>query len=224
MDHLFIPEFGAADTTVALDEATRKHVAALRLRDGEPVRVLNGKGLVGHCSVVRQGAVVHLRVHACDVRPQPSPLTLVMSNLDNRDRFEFALEKAVELGVTRFVPLLADRCQHQRVSIDRLRAKAIAAVTQCGVAWLPEIAQSTSIDEVEWGSVVIVGDDRGARPNSDVLTERVTVIVGPEGDFSDREKGLLNALPQTQRWAIGSTRLRAETAAIALVSAVIALR
>lgn len=224
MDHLFIPEFGSSDTLVELDEATRKHVAALRLRDGEHVRVLNGKGLVGECSVVRQGGGVHLRVRACDTRPQPSALTLVMSNLDNRDRFEFALEKAVELGVSRFVPLLADRCQHQRVSLDRLRAKAVAAVTQCGVAWLPDITAPMSIDEIEWGSVVIVGDDRGARPSSDVLTDNVTVIVGPEGDLSDREKGLLTALPQTTRWAVGSTRLRAETAAIALVSAVIALR
>lgn len=224
MDHLFIAEFGADDTIVPIDEAVRRHVAALRLRDGEHVRVLNGKGLVGQCSVARRGSDVHLHVLSRDVHPKPSPLTLVMANLDNRDRFEFALEKATELGVTCFIPLLADHCQHQRVNMDRLRAKAVAAVTQCGVAWLPEIAQPTSIEGVEWGSVVIVGDDRGARPTSDVGAQHVTVIVGPEGDFSDREKEILNALPQTQRWAIGSTRLRAETAAIALVSAVITLR
>lgn len=224
MDHLFIADFGPNDSGVALDEATRRHVAALRLRDGERVRVLNGRGLVGLCSVVRRGTDVQLAVHEMETRPRPASLTLVMSNLDNRDRFEFALEKAVELGVTCFVPLLADRCQHQRVSMDRLRAKAIAAVTQCGVAWLPELLPPATIDAVAWGSTVIVGDDRGARPTQQVLSGDVTVIVGPEGDFSDREKAILDGLPQTQRWAVGSTRLRAETAAIALVSIVVALR
>jgi 16S rRNA (uracil1498-N3)-methyltransferase len=92
------------------------------------------------------------------------------------------------------------------------------------VAWLPEIASPVTIDEVTWGSVVVVGDDRGARPSASVLTDHVTVIVGPEGDFSDREKAVLASLEQTHRWAIGSTRLRAETAAIALVSTVVALR
>lgn len=224
MDHLFIADFGPNDSTVTLDEATRRHVAALRLRDGERIRALNGRGLVGLCSVVRRGTDVQLVVHEAETRPRPASLTLVMSNLDNRDRFEFALEKAVELGVTCFVPLLADRCQHQRVSMDRLRAKAIAAVTQCGVAWLPELLPPATIDAVAWGSTVIVGDDRGARPTKDLLSGDVTVIVGPEGDFSDREKAILDGLPQTQRWAVGSTRLRAETAAIALVSTVVALR
>lgn len=224
MDYLFIAEFCADDTIVPIDEVVRRHVAALRLRDGEHVRVLNGRGLVGLCGVVRRGTDIQLAVHEVETRPRPASLTLVMSNLDNRDRFEFALEKAVELGVTCFVPLLADRCQHQRVSMDRLRAKAIAAVTQCGVAWLPELLAPVTIDGVTWGSTVIVGDDRGARPSQDVLSADVTVIVGPEGDFTDREKAILDGLPQTQRWAVGSTRLRAETAAIALVSSVIALR
>ena len=224
MDHLFIAEASSEQSNVPLDAATRRHVAALRLRDGEHVRVLNGRGLVALCGVKRHGNDVTLTVIESDLRPQPASLTLVMSNLDNRDRFEFALEKATELGATRFVPLLADRCQHQRVSMERLRAKAIAAVTQCGVAWLPEIASPVTIDEVTWGSVVVVGDDRGARPSASVLTDHVTVIVGPEGDFSDREKSVLASLAQTHRWAIGSTRLRAETAAIALVSTVVALR
>ena len=224
MDHLFIPGFTSEQSIVALDEPARRHVAALRLRDGEQIRILNGKGLVGLCRVARNGVDVQLHVVERDLRPRPASLTLVMSNLDNRDRFEFALEKATELGATRFVPLLADRSQHQRVSMDRLRAKAIAAITQCGVAWLPEILEPCALEAVEWGSTVIVGDDRGSRASNAVVATDVTVVVGPEGDFSDREKDYLAALPQTHRWAIGSTRLRAETAAIALVSTVVALR
>lgn len=225
MDHLFIPGFTHQQSEVQLDDASRRHVAALRLRDGEPIRVLNGKGLVGDCSVLRRNGTLHLTVVAREERPRPPLLTLVMSNLDSRDRFEFALEKATELGATHFLPLLADRSQHQRVSADRLRAKAIAAITQCGVAWLPEIMEPCTIDGVQWGDAVIVGDDRGSRPTSaDVAVTSITVVVGPEGDFSDREKAALATLPQARTWAIGSTRLRAETAAIALVSAVVALR
>lgn len=149
-------------------------------------------------------------------------LTLAMSVLDSRDRFEFALEKATELGITRFVPLLAKRSQHHRVHADRLVAKAVAAITQCGVAWLPEIAPAVGVEDLPRANVVIVGDDTGDIPAAlHHGTESILVVVGPEGDLTPEEKSYLHNTLQAHRWAIGQNRLRAETAAIALLSNVV---
>ena len=219
MDHIYIESCVATNETAPLDSDALRHIAALRLRDGEQVRVLNGKGLVAACTIERLGSQVTLRLGEREERPKPIALTLVMSVLDSRDRLEFALEKATELGMTTFVPLLAERAQHHRTSNARLVAKAIAAITQCGVAWLPEIAAPVSIDDFPWATCTIVGDENGSTP-SDIGAD-VCVVVGPEGDFSDREKQILNEDPRTLRWAVGNNRLRAETAAIALIANVV---
>ena len=227
MDHIYIAACEPSDHVVPLTPEARRHLAALRLRDGEQVRVLNGRGLVATCRTERSSSDLRLVVETSRVAEPPPPLTLVLSVLDNRDRYEFALEKATELGITRFVPLLADRSQHHRVNMERLTAKAIAAITQCGVPWLPEIHTPVRIEDVPWSPVIIMGDDQGATPTRDDLGGdqgvEVSVVVGPEGDFSDREKEVLRNDVRTHQWAIGRNRLRAETAAIALVSTVVAL-
>jgi 16S rRNA (uracil1498-N3)-methyltransferase len=223
MDHIYVPDSTINDHVVPLSAEAMRHVAALRLRDGEPVKVLNGRGLVLHCRCERTQSNMRIVTEtAREVEPPPG-LTLALSVLDNRDRYEFALEKATELGITRFVPVLADRSQHHRVNVERLTTKAIAAITQCGVAWLPEVHRPVRLEDVPWGDVVIMGDDTGSRPTGDDVRGHVTIVVGPEGDLSEREKDLLGADPRTTRWAIGRNRLRAETAAIALVSTVVGL-
>ncbi len=224
MDHIYIRECEPTHTTAPLSADAVRHIAALRLRDGEQVKVLNGRGLIARCTVQRQEGVLSLVVTDTLMIPKPPSLTLVMSVLDNRDRYEFALEKATELGITRFIPLLAERSQHHRVNHDRLVAKAIAALTQCGVAWLPDILPAVGVDRVDWSETIIMGDDQGAPPNTADLTGDVCVVVGPEGDFSDREKSLLTNDLRTKRWAIGRNRLRAETAAIALIANVVSVR
>jgi len=224
MDHIYIEACNAADVIVPLTAEAERHIAALRLRDGELVKVLNGRGLVAICVVQRTGQKVELAVNTATEHPKPAALTLAMSILDARDRFEFALEKCTELGITRFVPVLADQSQHHRTSAERLVAKAVAAITQCGVAWLPEITAPTTIAELAWGSCFIIGDDKGQPPSPCDLTEDVTVIVGPEGDFSERERAVLLDDPRCRSWAIGRNRLRAETAAIALIANVVSVR
>ena len=224
MDHIYIRECEPTHSTAPLSVDAARHIAALRLRDGEQVKVLNGRGLIALCTVRRTDGAARLDVTSTTLTPKPPSLTLVMSVLDNRDRYEFALEKATELGITRFIPLLAERSQHHRVNHDRLIAKAIAAVTQCGVPWLPEIMPAVEIDHVDWSETIVMGDDKGAPPNGADLTGDVCVVVGPEGDFSDREKSLLTNDLRTKRWAIGRNRLRAETAAIALIANVVSVR
>jgi 16S rRNA (uracil1498-N3)-methyltransferase len=217
MDNLYSPTITASDEIVAIDADMQRHMSALRLREGEHVRVLNGKGLVVTCEVQRHSGVPALSVRERIAHPEPHGLTLALGVLDNRDRFEFAVEKATELGVTRIIPVTCDHGHHVRSTTERLRQKAIAAITQSGNPWLPSISDPTSFDNLALGEVVIVGDAQGSVP-SDLTSHDTWILVGPEGGFSQRELESLAPMQNVVRWRIGSNRLRAETAAVALIS------
>jgi 16S rRNA (uracil1498-N3)-methyltransferase len=217
MDNLYSPTITAADKIVTPNAEMQRHISALRLRDGEGVRVLNGRGLVATCRVQRQAGSVVLPVVEHVEHPEPRQLTLALGVLDNRDRFEFAVEKATELGVTRIVPVLCDHARHTRSTTERLQQKAIAAITQSGNPWIPVISDPTPFDDLMLGDVVIVGDAQGSVP-SDLTSHDTWILVGPEGGFSQREFESLAPMQNVVRWRIGSNRLRAETAAVALIS------
>lgn len=219
MDNLYSPTITASDEIVAIDRDMQRHIAALRLREGECVRVLNGRGLVVTCEVQRRTGETTLAIQDRVTHPEPRGLTLALGVLDNRDRFEFAVEKATELGATTIVPVLCDHAQRSRSTTERLRQKTIAAITQSGNPWLPRVTDPTPFAELALADVVIVGDAHGDIPSS-LPSRDVWVLVGPEGGFSSRELERLACMPNVIRWRIGSNRLRAETAAVALVARV----
>jgi 16S rRNA (uracil1498-N3)-methyltransferase len=162
--------------------------------------------------------------------PKPPATILCLGVLDSRERFEFAVEKAVELGATHVVPLITDHAAFARSSAVRLTAKVVAAITQSGRAWLPVVHKGLSLDAAlemltaEFVTMItIYGDALGASPGELDAGVPVAVVVGPEGGLSQREVDLLagfGAVP----WAISTTRLRGETAAVALMSVVAVLR
>jgi len=227
MDHIYEPQLDLADETVPLSPAAWKHIKALRLKDGERITVLNGRGLVASC-VVAHEPDLRLLVEHRRATPKPPSIHVAMGILDNKDRMEFALEKCVELGATRFTPLKTKRVQRKRVSRDRLEAKAVAALTQSGQPWLAEIDEPMSIKDlnkaVAASTLRIVGEAYGEKPTSAIATDDVLILVGPEGGFTDDEQDMLTENVSAVRIAVGRHRLRAETAAIALTTCVTALR
>ena len=228
MDNLYCSLLESDDVHVPMDEDIQRHVAALRLRDREHVRVLNGRGLVAICRAERAQQGIRLAVIESTVSaPQRPMITVALGVLDHRERFEMAVEKLTELAVARIIPMLCQRSRHLRTTNERLMAKAIAAITQSGNPFLPLIDPATELEQVVSAiahDLVIVGDAHGQPPVEDArrLTEadQVLVVVGPEGGLSDEELQLFASNDATRRWRIGDLRLRAETAAIALASAV----
>lgn len=226
MDNLYCAALNEDSLTVPVEGDLSRHLTALRLRDGEGVRVLNGRGLVATCRVDRTRTAPVLTVVGRELHVTTQPeITVALGILDHRDRFEMAIEKLTELGVARIVPLSCDHAQHMRTSHERLVAKAIAAITQSGNPFLPVIEMPTSLDQVDFNSdLVIVGDAEGGDCHADAeivrQARRIVVIVGPEGGLSTREMLILRDNASTRRWRIGSLRLRAETAAIAIASVV----
>jgi 16S rRNA (uracil1498-N3)-methyltransferase len=149
-----------------------------------------------------------------------------MGMMDNRDRFEYAIEKLTELGVRRIVPLASVHSSTRIPARERLQAKIRAACEQSGNPWLPLLDEPMSIaqvvaqmqrsDDAE-RPFVIVGAQNGERP-APLPEGPLWVIVGPEGGLhADEERQLIAA--GARAWKVGDQRLRAETAAVALTVA-----
>lgn len=228
MHHVYAESLEPDSSSLTLSPEISRHLEALRIRDGEEVLALNGRGLVARVQISRTADEFSAVVLSDQLIPEPEPLILALGCLDHRDRFEFAVEKAVELGATRIVPLHTTRVQRAKVNIDRLNTKAVAALTQSGRTWLPQVTEISTIANVletaPSNAEIIVGEQHGEPPSAVPLGNAIVIAVGPEGGFTDDELKVLRSDPRMRSMAIGHHRLRAETAAVALLAVVASRR
>jgi 16S rRNA (uracil1498-N3)-methyltransferase len=140
-----------------------------------------------------------------------------------RARFDFLAEKACELGVARFTPVLTRRAVVDKVKPERLRAQMIEAAEQCGRTALPVLDPETKL--ADWLSLLgtrtlFFADETGgtvARNSFAASPGPAAILIGPEGGFDDSERAAVRAHPGAMPISLGPRILRAETAAIAAV-------
>ena len=212
----FVPDTIEIGATVALSDEERHHARVLRVREGEEVELFDGRGnnFLGRFSTE---CIEILKLTAN--REPGTAISLAMSIIQ-LDKFEIVLQKATELGVQSFVPLITDRME---VRIERLRGKedrwrkiVLEAVKQSGRSRIPPIEPPMTFDEAikREGNKIIF--DADAPPLTTNNRQPTTVFIGPEGSFSERELQLArDAGAAFER--LGPRRLRAETAALAAV-------
>jgi 16S rRNA (uracil1498-N3)-methyltransferase len=211
---------------VGLDEHENHHLKVRRAKDGEEVQVLDGSGLMGTGTLVQVGREWMVELGSAELQQPPLPLTLAVAAGD-RERFSWMVEKAVELGVTRIVPLetkhtAAVATRLKPTHVERLRRAVLDAIKQCGAPWAPTLESPTSL--VAFASEPLsgtgwLGDEAGAPVPALLDRGGVTVVVGPEGGLSEDEwKVLLQA--GYQPMSLGQHTLRFETAALAAAAAV----
>ncbi|NWG45096.1 MAG: 16S rRNA (uracil(1498)-N(3))-methyltransferase [Alphaproteobacteria bacterium] len=203
----------------------------MRARPGTIVHLFNGRDgeWVGPLeSVSRKGAVVRLdRAY----RPQDSvpDLWLLFAPV-KRGRVDWLVEKAVELGVARLLPVLTERTVVGRVNADRLGAHAIEAAEQCGRLSVPELAGPERLDRclAGWDPArrLVFCDEHGAEGAAPPIARALSglppgpaaILIGPEGGFSPAERAGLAALPFALPVSLGPRIMRAETAALAALA------
>ncbi|HKG34781.1 MAG TPA: RsmE family RNA methyltransferase [Gemmatimonadales bacterium] len=217
---------GKAGKRVSLDEHEIHHLKVRRAKDGEPVQVLDGAGLVGTGTLVQMGREWMVEVGSAELQPPPAPLTLAVA-MGDRDRFSWMVEKSVELGVTRVVPLQSERTagvvtRLKDVHLDRLRRSALDAIKQCGAAWVPAIDTPRTLSAFAGeplGGTAWLADECGAPAPAALDDGAVTVIIGPEGGLTSTERDTAVAAGY-QLVSLGLHTLRFETAAVAAAAAV----
>ena len=211
----------AAGHLVGLDDNEVHDLRVRRARDREIVELLDGTGLRGTGRLVQTGNQWAVEVQSAQQESRPAELTLAVAAGD-RDRFSWMVEKAVELGVTRILPLETARSSGVATGIRdahlrRLRRQALEATKQCGVAWAVQVEEPLSLDDFRGRPLTGPGwlaDRSGAPPPTRLGGNAMTVVIGPEGGLTDAERAGLVAVGYLPI-VLGPHTLRFETAALA---------
>lgn len=226
MECLYVPFALAGCSEIKIEGDEARHAKALRLRLGDSVMLSNGTGNMFSSHIIEIEKKYYLAAVDKEYFNYGEPakrIALALGMLDNRDRLEFALEKAVELGATDFI-ILNTRYSHKlKISDERLFSKALAAMKQCKRSRLIRIHSAMNIEElIQFSSEFadkILCDENGNAPKKTDITHDVLFSAGPEGGFSKEE---VDKFIESDflLWNLGIRRLRAESAAICALSAV----
>jgi 16S rRNA (uracil1498-N3)-methyltransferase len=218
----------AADCEVALPvEVARHAMQVLRLRDGAPIVLFDGTGgeYPATLAAAGRGAVARTLAHVAVEREAPAAITLVQA-LVASDVMDGIVRKAVELGVARIVPVLAERSQ--RGPAERLERRvarwaqiAVAACEQCGRNRVPGIEDARPLRAWVEAARDVRGaallDPRAARSLAAAAADTRMVIIGPEGGFTQDEAALCTGAG-AHAVHLGARTLRADTAALAALA------
>lgn len=236
MTRLYLPQPLASGSTIELPDAALRHlVQVLRMQAGETLTVFNGEGgeyAATLTAVSRKAATLLLGAH--DLVDREAPLAVTIAQCVSKgDRMDYAVQKSTELGAARFLPVLSARGvvkldgERWEKKIEHWRGVAIGASEQCGRTRVPEVAMPQAFEALAASSrpglklLLAPGGalSIGAMPRA----EEITVLIGPEGGFSEPELALADRYGW-QRIGLGPRILRTETAPVAVLAALLALR
>jgi len=215
-------DFTKRTITLTADEA--RHLReVLRLKPGDEVSVFDGEGREFRARVAqarREFAELDLDEEIEPARPEsPLQITLAVALLKG-EKFDLVVQKATELGVYKVVPLmtrfadikLRDESDATK-RVARWQRIALEAAKQSGRAVVPQV-EGPSPFESALKNPCFLFSEKGGHGLTQIITDKVTVIVGSEGGWSDEELDEARAAG-AQIITLGGRILRAETAAIA---------
>jgi 16S rRNA (uracil1498-N3)-methyltransferase len=204
-------------------EESRHCIKVLRLRKGDRVLLLNGKGSIFEAAIQIPDAKACKLEILKEEKPQKIrnyQLTIAMAPTKNIDRYEWFIEKSTEIGIDRIIPVICQHSERKEIKPERLEKILIAAMKQSGQLYLPELSQPITFKELINqpfdGDKMIAHCEAGNKKelkNSIVAGKNVLILIGPEGDFDSEEirtaieKGFIPV-------SLGESRLRTETAGI----------
>ncbi|HEX8388818.1 MAG TPA: 16S rRNA (uracil(1498)-N(3))-methyltransferase [Sphingomonas sp.] len=201
-------------------------LSVMRSKAGDPVKLFDdrtGEWLATVAAAGKRDLTVEV-VERLSEREAVPDLWLCAAPL-KKGRVDWMAEKACELGVARFVPVLTRRAVVDKPNTDRLRAHMVEAAEQCGRTALPEMAEPVKLSALlrDWPGTraLFFADETGGAPAADAMRARpgpAAVLIGPEGGFDDAEREAIRALPQAVAMSLGPRILRADTAAAAAVA------
>ncbi len=218
-----------SDTQIILNENDSKHaIKSLRLAVADELEIVDGKGIIYHCIIenAHQKKCVCKIVATTRETPLPYHLHVAIAPTKNIDRLEWFLEKATEMGVSEITPLLCQHSERKQIKPERLERILISAMKQSLKAEKPVLHPLTKfkdfINKDLGGLKLIAHCEDGEKTSLKSLSEkqyRITILIGPEGDFSLEEIKLATKSRFTPL-SLGKSRLRTETAALVAVAGV----
>ncbi len=198
----------------------------MRLGEGAVLSLINGADGEWDAEVVKAGKKGGILLCTAQTRAmqQPPDLWFLFAPI-RKERTAFIVEKAVEMGAARVMPVQTDYTQSaNRIRQDKLQAHAVEAAEQCGGTFVPPIDHLAKLDRVLAGwpedrqlmfcDEVLIGDPVEL-PD---IEGPWAILIGPEGGFSPAERDRLRGLPFAHAVSLGPRILRADTAAVAALT------
>jgi len=220
-----------AGGAVTLEPAQAHYLThVLRLKSGARVLAFNGRDGEWAATLETQRRAALLRAGE-RVRAQtvPADLHYLFAPL-KAARLDYMVQKAVEMGVAKLQPVLTRHTQAARVNTARMHANAVEAAEQCGVLSVPDVGEPLPLAKALAGrdaARVLVFCDESAEVTDPIAALSVVpprsplaVLIGPEGGFAEDERAALLKLPNVIRLCLGPRILRADTAAVAVLTIV----
>jgi 16S rRNA (uracil1498-N3)-methyltransferase len=215
-----------AGATVELNSAQANYLGnVLRLKEGGQLLVFDGMSGEWLAEVVEAGKRRMSLTIVEPTRPQESAPDLWLAFAPvKKGRVDWLVEKAVELGVARLLPIITQRTIVDKLNLERMRAHIIEAAEQCGRTALAVIDEPVRLEALLKGRdpkrTLYFADESGG--GSAVAAFRpgpALILTGPEGGFTPDEAEAIRAAPNATAISLGPRILRAETAALAAVAA-----
>ena len=230
MQLFYNPNINETTEYFSFDKEESKHIIkVLRKKDTDILFVTNGLGLLFKTEITlasdNKCTVQILSLEKTE--PSKFQLHLAVAPTKMNDRYEWFLEKATEIGIHEITPIICDRSERKVINRERFEKILLTAMKQSNVLFLPKLNQAISFKEFiknkkEGLQLIAHCEETDKKSLKSVLktNENVTLLIGPEGDFSEKEIALAlenNYSPVS----LGNTRLRTETAAIVACHSVI---
>ncbi|MBX2847788.1 MAG: 16S rRNA (uracil(1498)-N(3))-methyltransferase [Acidiferrobacterales bacterium] len=213
------PELEENESAANLSAGEAAHaIKSRRLKQGSAIQLINGRGLVAQADIIDvSNQQVKVHINSIEIAPKPTSVRIA-SAVPKGDRQRSMIDMLTQLGVDEIIPL---RCEHSVAQFkiatqEKWQRLSVAACKQAQNPWLPIISQELSVEKVlqKVQSPIFYADKDGTWFESlqDRIAEGITILIGPEGGFSESE--IANLAKSATPVSLAPNILRTELAAI----------
>ncbi|MCC6518580.1 MAG: 16S rRNA (uracil(1498)-N(3))-methyltransferase [Tabrizicola sp.] len=197
----------------------------MRLAAGAPILLFNGRDGEWRATLAEASKRGAIATPDAQTKPLhlPPDLWLLFAPI-KKARTDFIVEKAVELGAARILPVQTRHTNSDRIRQDRLQAHAVEAAEQCGATFVPEVTDLHHLDKLlaQWPTdrrLYWCDETALGQPATLALAQGpAAILIGPEGGFSADEAAKLRGRANVTALSLGPRILRADTAAVAALT------
>ena len=230
MQLFYTPHISETEKSFVFDKEESKHIVkVLRKKEGDILHITNGLGYLFKTKIaLASDSKCTVTIESFEKQEQPKfCLHLAVAPTKMNERFEWFLEKATEIGIQEITPIICDHSERKTIKIDRFQKIIESAMKQSLHYYLPILNEPATFKEFikkDFKGQKFIAHceetDKKSLKNELHSNSNITILIGPEGDFSVKEiqMALDNAfIPVT----LGNTRLRTETAAVVACHSVV---
>lgn len=221
--HLFYTQTIQNNSLELTDEEFRHCIKVLRHTVGDEIAVTDGNGTLYTAQIAQVGKhqCTATIVQSQHYKPVAHHLHIAIAPTKNTDRIEWAVEKLVEIGVSKISFVQCEHSERKVLKTDRLQKIAISAIKQSLKFYMPAIEEltplKTFVENINKNQNLFIGycetEQTAYLPTQPFTQQQTVVLIGPEGDFSPAEVELAKQAGFAPI-SLGQSRLRTETAAI----------